>query len=236
MSVPARSVPPPALVLTDIEGTTTPIAFVHDTLFGFARAHLPRMLATRADEPEIADALARVRQLAPGREPLEALLGWMEQDAKIEPLKTLQGIAWRDGYARGALQGRLHADVAPALHAWRGAGIRLAVYSSGSETAQRLIFGHTAEGDLSGLFEAFFDTRVGAKREPDSYRTIAGRLDLAPAAILFLSDVGDELDAARAAGLETCQLVRAANGTVASGRHPVAPSFEAVASAFGLPA
>jgi enolase-phosphatase E1 len=112
----------------------------------------------------------------------------------------------------------------------------LAVYSSGSVPAQQLLFGHSEAGDLTPLFSGFFDTRIGGKREAASYVAIAQALALAPAEILFLSDVAEELDAAAASGLATCQLVRAGDGTVACPRHPQAVDFPAVAARFGLPA
>ncbi len=229
----------PRAVLTDIEGTTAPIAFVHRVLFPYARAALPALLRERTLEPPVAAALMQIRELSPEADPLAQCLAWMDRDAKVTPLKLLQGLAWQDGYAAGALRSELYPDVAPALRAWHGGGVRLAVYSSGSEAAQRLIFGHPPEGaggDLCGLFSAFLDTRIGAKSSPASYVEAAGRLDLPPAQILFLSDSATELDAAAAAGLATCQLLRAEDATSACARHPGCPDFDAVAARFGLPA
>lgn len=218
-------------VLTDIEGTTTPISFVHSVLFPYARARLPLFCEIHADDP----VMGEVARLAPDRPLLETLLGWMDEDAKITPLKTIQGMLWAQGYLRGDLTGDLYPDVAPALRRWSKAGLRLLVYSSGSETAQKLLFGHTAEGDLTPLFQGFFDTRVGPKREPGSYQAICRGANIAPGECLFLSDVEAELDAAALSGLQTCQLVRRADGTVASARHFVAADFEAVAAQFKLP-
>lgn len=226
---------PPAAVLLDIEGTTSRIAFVRDVLFPFARARLPAMLAARADDPEVAAELAEVDRLAPGQDRLAALLGWMDADAKVTPLKALQGVLWREGYASGELKGDLYPDVAPCLRRWAAGGVRLCVYSSGSVEAQRLIFGHSVAGDLTGMFAGFFDTRVGPKREAGSYRAIAEGLNVPAAEILFLSDVEAELDAADAAGLRACQLVRAEDGTAVSARHPHAADFPEVARRFGLP-
>ena len=225
----------PRAVLVDIEGTTTPIAFVHRVLFPYARAALPGLIGDRAHEPQVADALRAIREQAPDADLLAQCLAWMDADAKVTPLKALQGIAWEDGYRSGALRSQLYADVAPALRAWQAAGVRLAVYSSGSESAQRLIFAHPPEGDLTGLFTAFLDTRIGGKREAASYREAARRLERPPETILFLSDVAVELDAAATAGLRTCQLVRPADATVAGERHPAAADFAAVAERFGLP-
>jgi enolase-phosphatase E1 len=225
----------PQTVLTDIEGTTTPIAFVHRTLFPFARARLPEFLAEHAANGAVAAIVAEVQAMEPGRPPLETLLGWMDADAKVTPLKELQGLIWREGYASGALHAELYPDVAARLRSWHAAWVRLAVYSSGSVEAQKQLFGHTASGDLTGLFDSFFDTRIGAKRDAASYRGIVSELRLPAAAVLFLSDVEAELDAAKAAGLRTCQLVRAEDGTVPSTRHLVAADFAAVAAAFDLP-
>jgi len=222
--------PRPALVLTDIEGTTTPISFVHDVLFPYARARLPALVAAAEQVPEVAQALSTL----PAGEPLATLLGWMDRDVKAAPLKTLQGITWRDGYRDGTLHGALYPDVAGHLRSWAAAGTSLAVYSSGSIEAQRLLFGHSDSGDLSGLFGGFYDTSSGPKREARSYHAILADQGVAGARALFLSDVEAELDAAAEAGLLTCQLVRAADGTRAGTRHPVAMNFGQVAQAFGL--
>lgn len=225
----------PAAILTDIEGTTTPIAFVRDTLFPFARARLPDFLAAHAGDPAVATELAEIRRLAPGVPELATLLGWMDEDAKVTPLKTLQGMIWRDGYGDGTLKGAVYADVAPVLRRWAAAGLKLYVYSSGSVAAQRLIFGHSIAGDLAGLFRGFFDTGAGGKRAAASYAGLAAAIGLPPGDILFLSDVEAELDAAAESGLRTCQLVRAQDGTVASARHPTAGDFPEIAARFGLP-
>jgi len=222
----------PKAVLLDIEGTTTSIAFVKDRLFPFAADALDGFLAAHGGDPAVAAILAEV----PGEDKAAALRGWMAADAKVTPLKALQGLIWAQGYADGRLKGHLWPDVAACLRAWAAAGLTLAIYSSGSVEAQRDLFGHSEAGDLVPLFAGFFDTRVGAKREPPSYAAIAAALGLPPGGILFLSDVAEELDAAATAGLATCQLVRAADGTAASGRHPEAADFPAVARAFGLPA
>jgi enolase-phosphatase E1 len=217
----------PAAIVTDIEGTTSRISFVHDVLFPYARARLPAFLAERGTAPEVADLLAQVHALAPHQQPLTALLAWMGQDAKITPLKTLQGLIWAEGYASDQLHGELYPDVAPALRRWHAAGVRLYVYSSGSVAAQKLLFAHTREGDLTHLFSGFFDTRIGAKREPSSYAAIAAAIAAPPAEILFLSDITAELDAATQAGLRVCQLLRPQDGTIAA-HHPAAPDFDTV--------
>lgn len=225
----------PKVVLTDIEGTTSAIAFVKEVLFPFAAAELDRFLAARAGEAEVGAVIAEVRALAPHEAPVAALRRWMAADEKVTPLKTLQGLIWEAGYRDGRLKGHLWPDVADCLRAWHAGGVRLAVFSSGSVAAQRLLFGHSQAGDLTPLLAAFFDTRIGPKREMPAYAAIARALAAKPAEILFLSDVAEELDAAAGAGLAVCQLVRPGDGTRPSGRHPEAADFPAVAHRFGLP-
>jgi len=224
----------PAAVVTDIEGTTTPIAFVHDVLFPYARQRLPDFLRAHAARADVASVLADTARLSPGADPLATLLGWMDADAKMGPLKTVQGLIWAEGYADGSLTGDLYPDVAPALRRWARAGVVLGVYSSGSVAAQKLLFGHTAHGDLASLFSAFFDTGVGGKREPASYAAIAQTLRLPAGDILFLSDVAAELDAAKASGMRSCQLVRPADGTLPSAAHDRAGDFDEVERLMGF--
>lgn len=213
-------------VLTDIEGTTTAIAFVHRSLFPYAASALEGFLARHGDEAEVAAVLAEV----PGEDKPAQLRAWMAADAKVTPLKALQGLIWREGYKAGELKGHLWPDVPDALRAWQKRGLHLAIYSSGSEEAQRLIMRHSEAGDLEPLFEGFFDTRMGMKREAASYANIARAWGAEPGHILFLSDVAEELDAAREAGFATCQLVRPEDGTKAAGRHPEAADFNGVTS------
>lgn len=213
-------------VITDIEGTTTPISFVHRVLFPYARDRLAAFIAANQDNP----ALAEVPEPK-----LQTLLAWMDCDEKVTALKAIQGEIWRDGYAAGDLLGEIYPDVPPALRRWARAGLKLFVYSSGSVPAQKLLFGHTPEGDLTPLFQAYFDTRIGAKRDAASYAAIARAIGGAPEEALFLSDVEAELDAAASAGLATCQLVRAQDDTLPSLRHKTAADFSDVAALFGLP-
>jgi enolase-phosphatase E1 len=213
-------------VLTDIEGTTTALAFVRNTLFPYARARIGSFVAAHGDLPEVAAALAAARQADPGRDALGTLLSWSDADRKIGELKALQGRIWRQGYADGELRGHLWPDAVTGLQRLSSRGLRLAVFSSGSVEAQQLLFRHSIAGDLSALFAGWFDTRIGAKQEPAAYRAIAAELGEAPGSILFLSDVPAELDAALAAGLRTCCLERGEEGPPPAHRHPRATSFD----------
>lgn len=132
---------------------------------------------------------------------------------------------WEEGYRSGELRGHVYPDVPGALAAWRAAGVRLRVFSSGSVQAQKLLFGHTEHGDLTPLFEGFHDTTTGPKREPGSYAAIAAAYGLAAGKILFLSDVREELDAAAEAGMRTGLLVRPGNRPAEPGGHAVYGSF-----------
>jgi enolase-phosphatase E1 len=222
-------------VLLDIEGTVTPISLVRDTLFPYARARLPDFVAAHRDDPAVRDVLAQTRALEPAADPVATLLRWSDLDQKVTPLKTIQGLIWREGYGSGDLVARFYAEVPEMLTFWKKEGLPLYVYSSGSEEAQRGIFGHSQAGDLTPLFSGFFDTRIGPKRDRASYEAIRAEIGLPAGLILFLSDVEAELDAAEAAGLRTCQLVRAADGTIPSAHQPVAADLHAVARLFTLP-
>ena len=194
-------------------------------LFPFARAQLGTYLQSHGDDPAVAAELAQINGLAPGTDPLAALLGWMDQDAKIPPLKTLQGLIWRQGYQSGALLGQIYPDVPPALKAWHAAGIKLYVYSSGSVEAQKLLLAHSDQGNLLPLFSGHFDTHTGPKREAESYRRIAAAIGEEAGECLFLSDIAAELSAAKGAGWNVCQLVREQDGTVADERYAGCVSF-----------
>lgn len=204
-------------VLVDIEGTTSTIAFVHEVLFPYADEHLDAYVTAHRTEPVVAQAIAEAARLA-DEEPdvddatvLAHLHRWIAEDRKATPLKTLQGLIWADGYTHTGLRGHVYPDAAAGLRRWHDDGLRLYVYSSGSIEAQKVLFAHSDQGDLSALFSGNFDTTTGPKREPASYATIAQAIDLAPADILFLSDVDAELDAARVTGMQTVRLLRAAD-------------------------
>lgn len=221
----------PRAVLTDIEGTTSSIAFVHEVLFPYSRARLADYVAAHGEAPAVAAILAKVR--AEAGDPALDIAGctalleeWHDADRKIGPLKALQGMIWAEGYASGELQGHVYPDAVSGLRRWHGAGISLYVYSSGSVAAQRLIFGHTAFGDLTPLFAGHFDTGVGGKKEAASYATIARAIGCAPGEILFLSDVEAELAAAAEAGMAVTLLVR--DGAPAASPYPVATSFDTI--------
>ncbi|HQT89169.1 MAG TPA: acireductone synthase [Acidiphilium sp.] len=224
-------------VLLDIEGTLVPIRFVHETMFGYARAALDRFLASKdAASADVQSALAAIRHERPGMNDAEAVRALIDADAKFGPLKWLQGRIWTDGFRSGALRSEFYPDVAPALRRWVAGGVRAAIYSSGSVQAQRLLFAHGASGDLTVLFTGFFDTAVGGKRDAASYRAIAAQLQFAPSAILFLSDIGAELDAAATAGLLTCQIIRPQDGTIPAAAHRQAADLAQISAQFGLPA
>lgn len=202
----------PFLILTDIEGTTSSISFVKDVLFPYARRALPGFVRERGQEPEVRrwlDAVATEHGAVCSDDTIvEILQGWIDEDRKHTALKALQGMIWSDGYRGADFTAHIYPDAAAKLRDWHAAGLPLAVYSSGSVPAQKLFFGHTDAGDLTGLFEGWFDTEVGHKREAGSYTEIARRLGRLPDDILFLSDVVEELDAAREAGLRTVLIDR----------------------------
>lgn len=218
-------------ILTDIEGTTSSIDFVHQTLFPYAKAHLRAYLREHAGDEEVQRHLHEIEREYGETLSLDAaadvLENWIAQDKKITVLKDLQGLVWQQGYASGELKGHVYADTPEYLRRWHTQGLSLYVYSSGSVAAQKLIFGHTEYGDLTPLFSGYFDTRVGGKRVAASYLAILQQIELPGAQVLFLSDIGAELDAARSAGLRTCQLLRD-DKAIASPGHAHAQDFSQV--------
>ena len=198
-------------VLTDIEGTTTSLAFVKEELFPFARQHLSEYV--RSHPAETADIAAEVRAAVGANNLTTAqiigiLLRWMGEDRKLTPLKRLQGMIWRSGYESGRLRAHVYQDAVQALRKWHAAGIKLYVYSSGSVEAQRLLFSHTLHGDLTPLFSGYFDTTIGSKLETRSYEEIAHSLSLAEREFVFISDHPGETEAAAAAGIRTVLMAR----------------------------
>jgi enolase-phosphatase E1 len=213
-------------ILLDIEGTTTPIDFVAKQLFPFASAHVEDFLRRNSGQTEIAGLIEELREASqrdlgygagswPAGRGEEAIGGaaayvrWLiAKDSKITPLKTLQGKIWEEGYRSGELQGGVYPDVAAALARWKNQGQRIAIFSSGSVLAQRLLFAHSTAGDLTPFLDAYFDTATGPKRESASYQKIAATLQLKPERFVFVSDVEAELDAARAARMHTLLSLR----------------------------
>jgi enolase-phosphatase E1 len=213
-------------ILLDIEGTTTPIAFVHDVLFSYAREHVREFLAANSAAEDV--ALLREEQaidVKEGRNPpteLTAYVEWLiSLDRKSTGLKSLQGKIWRQGYVEGSLKSQVFADVAPAFARWRERGLRISIFSSGSVLAQQLLFAHTEAGDLTPFIESYFDTTVGKKGEAESYRRIADVMGLEPEEILFVSDVVAELEAASEVGMKTLLSIR-------PGKHPAICSFDEI--------
>jgi len=204
-------------ILLDVEGTTSSISFVYDVLFEFAKRHVGEFLTRHAADPvvrSLADAIAVETgadpQAGPERLALAAI-ELMNRDVKSTPLKALQGLIWRGGFESGELVSHVFPDVPAALEQWAASGLDVRIYSSGSIEAQRLYFGHTSAGNLLPHLRGHYDTTTGPKREPSSYAKIAADMGLEPRQILFVSDVGAELDAARAAGMATALAVRPGN-------------------------
>lgn len=222
------------VVLLDIEGTTTPISFVYDILFPYARERMRAHLEALPASAPIIDALrteSNAERNAGHDAPAipadadhakthaaaaDVALWLMDHDRKSTPLKELQGQIWRTGYERGEIKGVVYPDVVEAMTRWNDQGLRVAIYSSGSVQAQKLIFGYSDQGDLRPHIDAYFDTTTGPKKEAESYHSIARALDVEPADILFLSDNIDELHAANAAGLAVRLAVRPGNAPVES--------------------
>ena len=219
--------------LLDIEGTTTPVSFVYDVLFPYARRALPGFVSNRAADAEVSAAVRALdaeraadvaRGLAPPEGTAAYLLWLMDSDRKSTGLKALQGLVWRDGYGKGELRGIVYPDVPRALARWRRRGRRIFIYSSGSVLAQRLIFSTTPDGDLTSFIDGYFDTTTGPKKDPDSYRRIAEQIGDDPAAVCFVSDSDEEVRAALAAGMAAVLCAR--DAPLTSAPAPVVRDFD----------
>jgi len=228
-------------ILLDIEGTTTPIDFVYQVLFPFARRRTGDYLKIHWSADDVQHDVVRLREEnaadaqqglnPPQLEPtVESVTGYiyclMDRDRKSTPLKSLQGKIWQEGYESGELLSQVFDDVPPALHRWRQHGKRIYIYSSGSVLAQKLLFGHTTFGDLTPLLSGYFDTTVGAKQEAASYRRIAASIQQSPETILFVSDVVAELNAASAAGFQCALSLRAGNSPQPANLFPSINNFD----------
>lgn len=214
------------LILTDIEGTTSSISFVKDVLFPYAEKHLPAYVKQHLNDDVVKDALQQTAELAVNDgveintentdELIEQLLAWITEDRKATPLKTLQGLIWKTGYENGDYQAHMYPDATEYLKKWHSKDVPLYVYSSGSVNAQKLFFRYSQDGDLLPLFSGHFDTQVGGKRDAQSYLNILNELkkkhtELSASDILFLSDIKEELDAAKEVNMQTVWLVREHN-------------------------
>jgi len=235
-------------ILLDIEGTTTPIDFVYQTLFPYASRKLESFLRERAQDPEIQSLIRDLRAqhavderngLEPPawvNHPDEARLRssaaygqWLiVRDSKCTPWKSLQGKVWQQGFARGELRGDVYPDVPPAFERWRGQKKIISIYSSGSVLAQQNLFRTTPSGDLTNYISAFFDTQVGVKTDGESYRKIAASFSYPPHQFLFISDAAEEIAAAQAAGMQALLCVREEHPTPAPDAAGVIHDFSSV--------
>ena len=236
-------------ILLDIEGTTTPIHFVYQVLFPFARVHLGDYLRRNFDSEDLQRDLQMLReehskdlqQEAAPPEWLDEPVGkrvesvvryvlWlMDRDRKSTGLKALQGRIWQEGYTRRELKSKVFADLPPALERWNRNKLDVRIFSSGSVLAQKLLFAHTEAGDLTGWLHGYFDTTVGPKTAAESYQSIAEEFHLSPPQVLFISDAVAELDAAKRAGLQTLLCVRPDNPRSSGPHvHAVIRSFDEI--------
>lgn len=213
-------------VLLDIEGTTSPISFVYRTLFPYARKRLGPFLHEHSSNPAVKSVFEELKSAnlndvpagAPAitgrdlfQEMTDYLLWLMDHDSKTAPLKTLQGLIWEQGYRQGELQSEVFPDVPVCLRQWHETGLRTAIYSSGSVLAQKMMFRYTPYGDLTNLISGYFDTGVGPKKQPQSYQRIIADLQVTAEQVMFVSDIAEELEAARTAGLGTALSIRPGN-------------------------
>lgn len=235
-------------ILLDIEGTTTPVTFVYEVLFPYARSHVREFLQQNYDSEDLQSDLRALKaehrsDIEQRHEPpvwfedsAEIELGsatqyvyWlMDQDRKSTALKAIQGKIWKDGYLSGQLRGQVFPDVVPAFRRWKEQQRSIHIFSSGSILAQRLLFAHTNEGDLTGYLREYFDTTTGPKTNAGSYASISEKIDVPAAEILFVSDINGELDAALESGMQTSLCVRQESGTTENCKHQIVRTFEVI--------
>jgi enolase-phosphatase E1 len=226
-------------ILLDIEGTTTPIDFVHKTLFPYAKAKISAYVHANYDSLATEIAQIEFERAADENYPnrleiaspnsITAYLEYLiDIDRKSTPLKTIQGKIWQEGYESGELLSEVFDDVPRAFKRWKDADKTIAIYSSGSVLAQQMLFRYTTHGDLTPFISNYFDTNTGHKRESASYSKIAEEINFSPGEISFISDITEELDAAAEAGIETLLSVRDGDAPVLSKVHRAVRNFDEV--------
>lgn len=239
-------------ILLDIEGTTTPVEFVYQVLFPFARRHVREFIDQHNQSEDLRAVISALRvehgaenpgHIESGRqlpwwdetsvesqlESVAEYVYWlMDQDRKSTALKTLQGQIWKGGYVNGQLRARVYPDVRPAFIRWQEQQRAIHIFSSGSILAQKLLFAHTTDGDLTGYIGEYFDTTIGAKISAGSYRSISETISTASAEVLFVSDVSAELDAAQQAGMKTAICVRPGSEEPENSTHPLVDTFDVI--------
>jgi len=235
-------------ILLDIEGTTTAVEFVYEVLFPFARRHVREFIQQNYHSRDLQADISALKvehrsdaeksnqppawqedSLDSEVESATQFVHWlMDQDRKSKALKSLQGKIWEGGYLSGKLLGHVYPDVLPAFARWRKQQRTIYLFSSGSVLAQKLLFAHTTDGDLSGYISDYFDTTTGAKTDVASYRSISEAIGRPVTEVLFVSDVIAELDAAQGAGMETALCVRSGNHELKIGSHRIVHTFDVI--------
>ncbi|KAF7394748.1 hypothetical protein HZH66_007922 [Vespula vulgaris] len=216
-------------ILVDIEGTTTSISFVKETLFPYVRENLKKYIDTNWDDDKFKQDYHKLKEQAKKDEEdkvegfipivdsnmeeekeslMKNILWQMDNDRKTGALKQLQGHMWQEAYKSTAIKGHVYDDVPKALESWMNDGKKIYVYSSGSVEAQKLLFGNSEQGDLLKYFSGFFDTEIGAKQECDSYKNILSKIGEKPDNVIFLTDIVREAAAAKEAGLLPVIVIR----------------------------
>ena len=223
-------------MLLDIEGTTSSISFVYDVMFPFVRRELDGWLEENWGSAACQAACEQIthdagwedsrRQILRPQDISDEVVRLMDDDVKATGLKQLQGLIWESGFTSGEMLAHVYEDVPGALLNWNANGLDVRIYSSGGIAAQKLFFGHTEFGNLLPQFNGHYDTTTGSKKDQASYAAIACEFDLPAGEIVFLSDVIAELDAARAAGMQTCLCIRPGNKPIEPGHgHPAVSNF-----------
>lgn len=199
-------------ILTDIEGTTSSLTFVRDVLDPYTRERVKAFIREHGGDAAVSKLLDDLRrnvgQELSDEEMAEQIARWIEEGRKVNALKLLQGLVWENGYRNNRFKGHIYEDSLRNLRNWKERGLGIYGFSAGAASAQKLLFGFSEYGDVTGIFDDFFDTNVGSKEDPTAYQSIATSIGLNPAEVLYIADSREELDAARQVGMYTVWVVR----------------------------
>lgn len=202
-----------AAIVTDIEGTTSSTGFVHDVLYPYALKHIGKFVREQTEERDVARIIIRLSKstgIAPHKldDIIKLLQQWIREDSKNTDLNALECMVWEKAYKQGLFQAHVYPDVPEVLRRWQQEDRNIYAYSSASVKSQQLFFRFAECGDMRLLFSGYFDTKIGPKNEVKSFINLADAIALPPEAIIFISDVKDDLDAAVYAGFRTIWMLR----------------------------
>lgn len=236
------------VILFDIGGTITSISFVKDKLFGYVRENVRNYLNQKFDEEvvqsDIKDLLEESKEVKNNfdlktinkseviRQVEEIVIRLMDGDKKFSSLQKLQGHMFEDAFQSKSVTTEFFPDVLKSIRRLKDLNKRVCIYSSGSVFAQKLLFSHTSEGDITHLITSFYDTTTGSKVETDSYKNICSSEKVEPGEVLFLTDMMNEAVPARIAGCGVVVVLREGNLPISEEERNSFKSFNSLEELF----